>query len=171
MPLSRRVLPVRNLIPLFLLLAVVIAAWGCGSPEGPLSPDSGDSGQSLTQTDSGEGGISFQATIVTSEYMAERGHPPDHVGFLVRLDTHSGSLGDYDLTALTELRDSAGGVELPSSWESMSDDSHHRSGLLSFKRNSSGATQEARQIELALRDVGGVSERVLRWAMPLPEPS
>lgn len=109
----------------------------------------------------------FQATALTSTQMAERGHPPDHVGFLVSLDTHSGSLLGNDLVALTELRDDRGSATQALGWEPQSEDSHHRSGMLYFPRSLSegqpAVTAESRYMELSLKNLGGVPERVLRW--------
>ncbi len=154
--------------PVLLLLLIGVAISGCGSSETPSPTEPETSTQSLTQADGGEGGVEFQATVVTAQYMAERGHPPDHVGFGVRLDTHSGNLLDYDLVELSVLRDGSGRVAQALGWEPLSDDSHHRSGLLYFDGSASFTMAEAQYMELSLKDVGGVPERVLKWELPLP---
>lgn len=158
----------RFYVPLLLLLIAGVAAFGCGSPENSSPPEPETSTQSLTQADAGQGGVGFQATVLTSQDMAERGHPPDHVGFLIQLDTHSGSLLEYDLAALATLRDGSGHAAQALGWEPLSGDSHHRSGLLYFPWGLPTVAAEARYMELSLRNVGGVPERVLRWELPLP---
>jgi len=154
--------------PLSFLLLVGVAVWGCGSSERPSPVATETPTPSLTQADEGQGGVVFQATALTSSQMAERGHPPDHVGFLVQLDTHSGSLLSYDLTAQAALRDGGGHEAQALGWEPQSEDSHHRSGLLYFPLSQAMVTSEALYMEISLRDLGGVPERVLRWEPPPP---
>ena len=157
----------RSCASVLLFFLAGVAILGCGSPESTPSSQPEISTPSLTQTDEGQGGVTFKATVVTYQYMAERGHPPDHVGFLVSLDTHSGSLLGYDLVALATLRDDSGRMSQALGWEPQSEDSHHRSGLLYFDGLASLATG-GQYTGLSLKNLGGVSERVLRWEMPLP---
>jgi len=121
-----------------------------------------------TQQDGGEGGVTVRATWVTEEYLKEKGKGDEadryeldkNLVFYVRLDTHSVDLMDYDVIKNTVLR--ADGREIsPNRWLSPSDSSHHRSGFLSFPRSST--TDDAKYLELVVRDLAGVSERVLRW--------
>lgn len=89
---------------------------------------------------------------------------------MVGLDTHWGDLMVYDLVSLSVLRDSLGRQIAAIGWDALSDDSHHRSGVLFFPAgDSSGeATIPAEGwIELVVLYVADVPERVLRWTVPL----
>lgn len=152
---------------MLVLLLVGVAIAGCGSSDEVASPLQETPVPSLTRVDEGRGGVTFKATLVTSQYMAEQEHPLDHVGFLVSLDTHSGSLLGYDLKGLSALRDDTGRVAQALGWDPQSEDSHHRSGLLYFDGLLS-ITTGGQYRELSLNNVGGVSERLLRWDLPLP---
>jgi hypothetical protein len=85
--------------------------------------------------------------------------------FDIALDTHSVALDSYDLRELAVLR--ADGREVaPSSWEAPAG-GHHRSGTLIFPATAADGTPlftaQTRLIELVIRDVGDVPERVLAW--------
>ena len=79
------------------------------------------------------------------------------------MDTHSGDLGQYNPAKLSILRDDKGKEIQPLAWESTSDESHHRGGILTFAR---GIEQGSKWLELVIRDVGGAKERVLKWDLP-----
>ncbi|MBE0481593.1 MAG: hypothetical protein IBX68_11525 [Dehalococcoidia bacterium] len=82
--------------------------------------------------------------------------------FSVSMDTHSVELDGYDLGALAILRDDSGNEYSPLSWNS-SPGGHHRRGTLTFAVSASLA--EARYVEMVIRDVAGVKERVLKWQL------
>jgi hypothetical protein len=69
--------------------------------------------------------------------------------------------------ALSAIR--VGGQEYaPQAWESISDDSHHREGVLVFAREApDGATLDAGTVELVMKGIANVAERVFRWQWPV----
>lgn len=147
-------------------LSLLLAA--CGSS---VSEERSGGAASLTQQDSGEGGVTVEATWVTDEHAETDAiaakleqYPLDrYVAFHLKLDTHSGDLNEYDLVRIAYLTVDGGTSQAAVTWVSQSNDSHHREGLLVFVRPDGGKT-----VELTLRDIAGVSQRVLRWS-PAPE--
>lgn len=114
-----------------------------------------------TVADRGQGGVTVKATWVTSEGKGSANLELDrYLAFDLAMDTHSGSLSQYDLKRLSTLRDDRGKEAPPAGWQATSDDSHHREGVLRFAR---GLEQGSKYLELVIRDVAGVKERVLRW--------
>lgn len=106
------------------------------------------------------GGVTVEATY--------RGLIGDgKLGFDVRLDTHSVSLDDYPVEQLAFLRNDSGETIHALGWENPQGGGHHRSGLLTFPAaDASGRPfigPETRSIELILKDLAGIPERVLRW--------
>jgi hypothetical protein len=71
------------------------------------------------------------------------------------------------MTALSAMR--VGEKEYaPEAWESISDDRHHRAGVLVFARvTPDGAPLDAGAVELVMKGIAGVPERVFRWQWPL----
>ncbi|HEY7560037.1 MAG TPA: hypothetical protein VIH18_35105 [Candidatus Binatia bacterium] len=102
-----------------------------------------------TQTVSG-GGVTVKAT-----YLAQTAHESR---FSVMLDTHSVNLDMYDLTALSVLRDDTGLTMQPTGAENKGS-GHHREVILTFPRPS----MDRKWLELVVKDVAGVKERVFRW--------
>ncbi|MDO8636538.1 MAG: hypothetical protein Q7R34_09900 [Dehalococcoidia bacterium] len=84
--------------------------------------------------------------------------------FNVTLDTHSVDLDVYDLTTLATLRDSQGRQFKATSWQAPKG-GHHRSGTLGIKSDQSLLQPDIKYIELVIRDVANVPERVLRWEL------
>jgi len=84
------------------------------------------------------------------------------VAIRVAFDTHSGDLTQYNMTKLSALRDDKGKEVAPAAWLGTSNDSHHREGIIKFPR---GIEQGTKYLELVIKDVGVVKERVLRWDM------
>jgi hypothetical protein len=113
------------------------------------------------------GGVTFAARLADGSFLRSKGVGEDLWGFTVSLDTHSVNLSDIDIESRAVLRTGRGGELKPVAWRGVSEDSHHRSGLLLF------SVEEAKKhgiesgspgpLELVLRDVAGVKERVLRW--------
>ena len=104
----------------------------------------------VTQTVSG-GGVTAKVT-----YLNPRGS--DDPRFQVVLDTHSVALDDYDLKTITVLRDDTGKTYLPSGEENKGS-GHHREVTLIFPK----VAPEAKRLELVIRDVAGVKERIFGW--------
>jgi hypothetical protein len=108
--------------------------------------------------------IAIEATWVTAEHLAEMGadslatYPlEEYVLVHLAFTTHSGDLSQYDLAQLSSLR--INGAEAPvEAWVSLSDDAHHREGVLVFARPTASGLAE-----LVLRDIGGEPQRVFRW--------
>lgn len=85
--------------------------------------------------------------------------------FEVKLDTHSVDLDGIDLSTLALLR--VGGREVaPASWEAPKG-GHHRAGMLSFPATAADGMPligpESTIVELVMRDVAGVPERIFTW--------
>lgn len=94
-----------------------------------------------------------------------RGVQSGSLAFDISMDTHSVNLDAYDLGKLASLRDSAGNQLNPRSWSAPSGGGHHRSGTLAFAVPSSVSDGSATYVELVVRDIGGVPQRVLRWQL------
>jgi hypothetical protein len=105
------------------------------------------------------GGVTVQATY--------RGPMGDgKIGVEVKLDTHSVPLDSYPIEKLALLKNDAGDTVSALGWENAQSSGHHRSGLLAFPAAASGrplVSQETRSLELILKDLAGVPERILRW--------
>ncbi|MDP2953094.1 MAG: hypothetical protein Q8O76_07255, partial [Chloroflexota bacterium] len=84
--------------------------------------------------------------------------------FEVGMNTHSVDLDRYDLAKLATLRDDSGKEYLPVSWRA-EPGGHHRSGTLTFPIPDSVGQGKARYLDLVIRDVAGVKERVLKWQL------
>lgn len=150
------------------LLAVLGAATLAGA--------AGGQGAALTRSDD-RGGVAVKATIRTAAYF--KANPQDplaakvdterEVVFAVALDTHAGDLSAYDVLKNMVLRNDRGVRTPPVRWVATADGSHHRSGGLVFPRMVGGRAidRDAGALELVVRDLGGVPERVLRWTLPL----
>ncbi len=86
--------------------------------------------------------------------------------FSVAMDTHSVNLDGVDLGKLSVLRNDRGQQVTPSGWDAPSG-GHHRSGVLAFPAADGDGNPIAgpgvKAVELVIRDVAGVRERVLRW--------
>lgn len=82
----------------------------------------------------------------------------DDPRFQVVLDTHSTNLDGYDLKSITVLRDDAGKTYASTGVENKGS-GHHREATLEFSKVSS----DAKRVDLVIKDVAGVKERVFRW--------
>ena len=85
--------------------------------------------------------------------------------FAIVMDTHAVDLDGFDLKQLAVLRLDGREVQ-PSGWDAPKG-GHHRSGTLSFPATGSDGrpliTANTRTVELVIRDVAGVPERVFVW--------
>jgi len=82
----------------------------------------------------------------------------DEPRFQIVLDTHSVNLDGYDLKALATLRDDAGKAYASTGMENKGS-GHHREATVRFTKVSA----EAKRLELVIKEVAGVKERVFRW--------
>jgi hypothetical protein len=85
--------------------------------------------------------------------------------FDITMDTHSVNLDDFDLSKLAVLR--VDGVEVqPIEWDAATG-GHHREGTLTFSATAPDGSlligPETATIELVVRDVAGVPERIFQW--------
>ncbi len=122
-----------------LLAAACSKGTGSSLPATEPAPKSGaEAGQELKQV-SEAGGVTIEGTWLTesdlSELEADVGGYPLEKFVLVEIQftTHSGDLSEIDMQQAARLRQ--GGSEVrPEAWVSVSDDSHHRAGVLVFPR-------------------------------------
>lgn len=105
-----------------------------------------------TRTNSG-GGVTVKVTRLDSKATGD-------LRFQVVLDTHSVDLDAYDLKKLGFLRDRAGKVYQPTGVENKGS-GHHRSAIVTFAR----PARDIKQVDLVIKDIGGVKERVFQWAL------
>ena len=86
--------------------------------------------------------------------------------FKVAMNTHAIDLDGYDLKQLAVLRIDGGQEIQPTSWEAPKG-GHHRSGTLTFPAVDANGralfASSTRTIELVIRNVAGVPERVFTW--------
>jgi len=90
----------------------------------------------------------------------------DSFRFAVSIDTHSVNLDQYDLSKLAILRNDKGQQVAPTAWNAPPGGGHHRSGTIVFPAAGGGKSlvgADTKYVELVIRDVAGVKERVLRW--------
>ena len=170
----------RHWMALLLLAAVgVLVAAACSGEDGdgsavrPSPPAATGATQvKLTQNDN-QGGVEIDVTWVTPDSFAKLDSEKarsygleDYVLLEVKFTTHSGDLSRLDMTALSAMR--VGAQEYaPRAWESISDDSHHRAGVLVFARQTpNGASLDAGTVDLVMKDIANVAERVFRWQWP-----
>lgn len=109
----------------------------------------------LVQTSSG-GGVDIEVEW--------RGLKGSSLVFGIVMDTHSGSIDQYDLRNLAILRDSRGKEYRPGSAD-IPPGGHHRSGFLAFPIFDPSNPLTAKYFDLILRDIAGVAERDLRWEL------
>lgn len=76
------------------------------------------------------------------------------------LDTHAGSLDGYRFEAIATLRDDSGKTYPVEAVEQASGGGHHREAVLRFGK----VSPQAKSIELLVKDVAGVKERLFGWS-------
>jgi hypothetical protein len=84
--------------------------------------------------------------------------PGQSAKFQVRLNTHSGNLGQ-DLAAISTLRDDQGRNYQPANWQGSPPGGHHRRGVLEFPALEGGL----RSVTLVISDIAGVPKRIFEW--------
>jgi len=154
---------------------------GSSETTAPLTTSTVDYETLLTRKDSGEGGVTIIATLLTKEYLKSTGEDTTqydldrNVIFKIYVDTHAGSLLGYNFQELFFLRDNKGNVYPAIEWKDLALDSHHRSGVLMFakfdRKGQLIIEHDTIYVELVARDVAKVSERTLRWDLPIPNVS
>ncbi len=107
----------------------------------------------LTKTD-GQGPVAVAVTLLEATDGGIRAK--------VVLDTHSVALDGIALDRAVSLRKPDGTDIPPAAVEGASGAGHHRQAVVTFP-----AVDGAAAVEIVVRDVGGVAERLFRWALPL----
>jgi hypothetical protein len=142
----------RSLAVVAVATAAVVFVAGCSqgfAREGTEAPPSG----AAPLTDDG-GKVTIEVKWL--------GIDGDQLRFQVAMNTHSVDLDAYDLGELTVLRDDEGNEHRPVLWES-APGGHHRRGTLAFDGMDSLEGGETTTLEMTIRDIAGVPERVLTW--------
>jgi hypothetical protein len=152
-----------SLLVLGILLLVAVVT-GCS--RGFVSPEKGEaylpsSGSSHQPTNGSVQSSTGGAVTIDVEWVSV---DDASLVFKVAMNTHSVDLDQYDLSRLAILQDDAGNEYHPISWDS-APGGHHRRGTLTFPVPDSLTRGKARYIEMVIRDVAAVKERVLRWKL------
>lgn len=80
--------------------------------------------------------------------------------FEIRMNTHSVPL-EYDLTAVSLLKDDQGHEYRATAWKGSPAGGHHRSGVLEFPVIANGA----KSITLYIKNIADVPERTFEWKL------
>jgi hypothetical protein len=146
-----------------ILMAALIVA-GCSSrfvpsqeevANSPLPSSSHRPTNGLVQSNTG-GSVTIDVEWVKAE--------DDSLIFNVAMNTHSVNLDQYDPGELAVLRDDTGNEYHPISWNS-APGGHHRRGTLTFPIPDSLNQGEAKYVEIVIRDVAGIEERIFTWEL------
>lgn len=146
-------------IPIVIVTVAVLIGAGIRllSTATGVQPPPAPAASAADQTRISEGGqVTFKASWAG---------PAAGLVFTIVMDTHAVDLDGYDLAQLATLRVDGGPELTPVSWEAPAG-GHHREGVLTFSDEQGGKPvigAQTRTIELIIRDVAGVPERVLAW--------
>lgn len=99
------------------------------------------------------GGVTVVATLLKDRAEA--------TAIKLALETHSVNLDGYRFEAIASLRDDAGKTYPVVAVEQATGGGHHRGAVLRFGKLS----PDAKAIELIVKDVAGVKERIFRWSL------
>ena len=119
--------------------AVALAGAACSSGGGSRETGDGPTDAAPVTQSVEVDGVTAEVTWLTAGDVGEvdadlSAYPPDGFVLLdVKLDTHSGDLTSIDFEREAALRQD-GSKTRPEKWVSVSDDSHHREGVLVFPR-------------------------------------
>jgi|SRR6266508_2592726 len=145
------------LVTLAVIVGVALVFWNRLSPAQPAdtAPAAAVSG-AVTQTNEG-GQVTIKAT-----WQGPGAGPI----FDVVMDTHAVDLDGFDLKQLAFLRINGAREVQPTGWDAPKG-GHHRTGTLTFPAKATDGSaliaSGTRTIELVIRDIAGVPERVFRW--------
>jgi hypothetical protein len=93
-----------------------------------------------------------------------RREPASELSFEVRMNTHSVNLDAYEMENVSYLRIDGGTEQKALGWFKPGGGGHHRSGVLRF---AGPIPRGAQSLQVIIRGVGGVQERVFEWKLPL----
>ena len=145
------------LVTLAVLVRVALGVWNTFAPAKlpDAAPPAAVSGGAAQTSEGGQ--VTIKAT-----WQGPSAGPV----FAVVMDTHAVDLDGYDLTQRAVLRIDGGREVQPASWDAPKG-GHHRSGTLTFPATAADGrpliAPGARTVELVIRDVASVPERVFRW--------
>jgi len=114
-----------------------------------------------------EGAVTVDIFLATPEFFK---------AFAVDLNTHSVDLSNLEMDKISSLRDDQGNVYSLTEWREVGDSSssHHRSGALLFPLTDQEGEQvisdKTKYIEIIIKDLAGVKERLFRWDLPIKYP-
>lgn len=106
---------------------------------------------SSSSVSNSSGGVTVKATYSTPQ-------PPNELHFELVMDAQTVNLDRYHLKNITLLRDASGKTHQPVKVEANGNE-HHRSAEIYFSRPVGGA----QEVELVIKELAGVKERVLRF--------
>jgi hypothetical protein len=86
------------------------------------------------------------------------------LSFEVRMNTHSVKLDSYEMENISFLRIDGGTEQKALGWVKPGGGGHHRSGVLRF---AGPIPSGAQSLQVIIRGIGGVQERVFEWKLPL----
>lgn len=144
-----------------LLTVGVFSAWFFNRPQdrnavGLARPAGTATASLVTKSDAGEGGVTVTARPVdVSE---------ESVVFEFVMDTHSGDLTNFSVLEKVSLV-LGERVVAPKEWQETANSGHHRAGRLVFEIRDIGEMGEIGEIELVIKDLGGVDERKIGWTL------
>lgn len=156
--IGARLVPRISVLGLVAALTLILAA--CGGSGSAGAPSSTPPAASSAGTQTSEGGnvtvkVTWQGTAAGPV-------------FTVSMDTHSVDLDRYDLRQLAVLRTDQGQEIQPTGWDAPKG-GHHREGTLTFPATTADGQPvvgpNTRNVELVIRNVAGVPERILRWTV------
>ncbi|MDP2953771.1 MAG: hypothetical protein Q8O76_10700 [Chloroflexota bacterium] len=151
-----------------LILAAAALVAGCSSagasPQVFPSPSGAQTGAKSTLKAPSNGLVQSHSGGAVDIEVEWGGEQNGNLVFEVGMNTHSVDLDQYDLAKLATLRDDSGKEYRPVSW-SAEPGGHHRSGTLTFPIPDSVGQGKARYLDLVIKDVAGVKERVLKWQL------
>ncbi len=102
---------------------------------------------------------------ITLLYLNPLGQEASHeLSFEVRMNTHSVSLDAFEMEKISSLRVDGGTEQKALGWFNPGGGGHHRSGVLKF---AGPVPPGARSLQVIIRGIGGVEERVFEWKLPL----
>jgi hypothetical protein len=105
-----------------------------------------------------EGAVKVSVVYLTPEKSPEKG-----VAFKLTLSTHSVDLDQYNIQKLSFVRVD-GGVSLPSLKWVPAGAGHHLQGTLRFAEELPAGNH---RIELIVKGIDGVKERIFKWQLPV----
>jgi hypothetical protein len=146
------------LVTLAVLVREALGVWSTLAPAKPTNTAPAAAVVSGGATQTNEGG---QVTVKATWSGMTAGPVFDII-----MDTHAVDLDSYDLAQLAVLRVDGTREVRPASWDAPKG-GHHRKGTLAFPTTAADGRAlvgpGTRTVELMVRDVAGVPERVFRW--------